>query len=287
MVITMMLSNNKGISLIVLVIAMTLIAILGTSFVALMSSKQKGFLYQIDSYRALNLANAGVEYAIRFASDGTDVNGNSIFFSNQTLTMSRNYSGGSFSTSYTYNQNIASDILTVIGTYPVGGGSTKQITLTRFRRYLSPISLIPNAGQIPSYRTSNRRFLDVPVIGNHDSVVTVVQIDLTTGISGMLLRYIDGPGGRIFDYATSNYTACNIFVPVPPCNYSPGGFSLGILLPSSTMPISAPNLATGTINPDTTYNYVFEFTFPAPSPAPLHTVKFYSAPVASELKFTP
>ena len=64
------LSNNKGISLVVLIVAMTLIAILGTSFVSLMSSKQKGFLSQIDSYRALNIANAGVEYAIRYVSDG-------------------------------------------------------------------------------------------------------------------------------------------------------------------------------------------------------------------------
>ena len=66
MVIMKTLSNNRGVALIVLIVAMTLIAILGTSFVSLMGSKQKGFLYQIDSYRALNLANAGVEYAIRY-----------------------------------------------------------------------------------------------------------------------------------------------------------------------------------------------------------------------------
>ena len=82
MVTMKILFNNKGISLVILLVAMTLITILGTSFVSLMSSKQKGFLYQIDSYRALNIANAGVEYAIRFASDGLDTLG----FLNPALT---------------------------------------------------------------------------------------------------------------------------------------------------------------------------------------------------------
>jgi hypothetical protein len=76
MVIMKMLYNNKGISLVVLIVAMTLIALLGASFVSLMGSKQKGFLYQIDSYRALNLANAGVEYAIRYAGDNINPNQN-------------------------------------------------------------------------------------------------------------------------------------------------------------------------------------------------------------------
>lgn len=69
MVIMKMLFNNKGISLVILLIAMTLIAVLGTSFVSLMSAKQKSFLHQIDSYRALNIANAGVEYANRYIGD--------------------------------------------------------------------------------------------------------------------------------------------------------------------------------------------------------------------------
>jgi hypothetical protein len=46
MVTTKMIFNNRGVSLVVLIVAMTLIAVLGVSFVSLMSSKQKGFLYK-------------------------------------------------------------------------------------------------------------------------------------------------------------------------------------------------------------------------------------------------
>ncbi len=43
MVIMKMLFNNKGISLVILIVAMTLIAILGASFVSLMSTNKKVF----------------------------------------------------------------------------------------------------------------------------------------------------------------------------------------------------------------------------------------------------
>ncbi len=278
--------NNKGISLIVLIVAMTLIAILGTSFVSLMSSKQKGFLYQIDSYRALNIANAGVEYAIRCVSDGLSDTSSSYYSNLPTQSIGNTpFANGSFTIARNYDlSSIANDYIEATGSY---GSATRKVRLSKFRRYLNPITLIPDSSQKPSY-ASNK--LIIPVIGNHDAAITVTQIDLTTGVSAMLLHHIDiiGPGGptRIFDYTSSNYAVCNPS-PVPPCNLSPFGSSLGILLPSSAIPISAPNLAASTINPDTTYNYVFEFAVPAPSPRPLHTVKFYSAPVASELKFIP
>ena len=123
MVIMKMLFNNKGISLVILLVAMTLISVLGASFVSLMSSKQKSFLHQIDSYRAMNIANAGVEYAIRFASDGTDTLGNSIFFTNPTLAMTRNLGQGTFDLVYSgYSNNIDDDVLAATGLY---GGSDK------------------------------------------------------------------------------------------------------------------------------------------------------------------
>jgi len=111
------LSNSRGISLVILIVAMTLITILGVSFVSIMASKQKGVLYQIDSYRALNIANAGVEFAIRYASDGLDSNGNSVLFSDQGLsTLGRNLGGGTFGINYAYSQTINEDRLIVTGT---------------------------------------------------------------------------------------------------------------------------------------------------------------------------
>ena len=47
MVIIKTLSNNRGVALIVLIVAMTLIAILGTSFVSLMGSNKKVFCIRL------------------------------------------------------------------------------------------------------------------------------------------------------------------------------------------------------------------------------------------------
>jgi hypothetical protein len=271
-----MLFNNKGISLVVLIVAMTLIAILGTSFVSLMGSKQKGFLYQIDAYRALNIANAGVEYAIRCVSDGLSDTNSGYYSTLPTQSISNTpFANGSFAIARNYDlSNIANDYIEVTGSYQ---STTRKVRLSNFRRYLNPITLVPDLSQKPSY-AGNR--LTVPVIANNNIAVTVTQIDLTTGLSLRFLRNIYGPGGTtIFDYTTSSHLDCG-FPLVLPCRVA----GSGIWLPPTTTAI---NLTPIPINPDTTCNYVFEFASSAPSPAPLHVIKFYSATVASELRFTP
>ena len=63
-------NNDKGSMLVILVIAMTVIAILGAAFVSMVSSKQQGFTLLLNGQRATMIARAGVEWAIRFASEG-------------------------------------------------------------------------------------------------------------------------------------------------------------------------------------------------------------------------
>lgn len=281
------LNNNKGSLLVILVICMTLIAVLGASFVSMIGSKQQGFVSLLDGHRANNVAKAGVEWAIRFASVGTDANGNSIFFSNPTLTFTKDIiygssTEGSFSTSYSYSTNI----LTSNGTY---NGVTETITLSNFRRYLSPITLIPAAVASQKARYDGSRLV-VPVIGNHKDPVTITQIDLTTNLTNRLLRYIDGPGGvHIFDYNDTDYSMCDFSSLKPPCNL----FGLGILLRSTESfgPAGSPDggeakLKSSQVNPDNTYNYVFEF-LSLPGSSRLHTITFNSSPVPSTIKFTP
>lgn len=259
MVIMKMLFNNKGISLVILLISMTLIAVLGASFVSLMSAKQKSFLHQIDSYRALNLANAGVEYAIRFASDGGDTLG----FSNPALTTTeRSLGGGAFSISYIYNQTISNDLLRVTGTY---NGSSREARLLRFRRYINPLTLVPDSAP------TNRPRLDynaavVPVINNNENAFFAARVDVTVNASNIYLN-IERDGIGVFDYASSPYPVCES-TPVPVCKDSTQGIFLGA--GSIRFDLLSPNHSPDVIN-------VYRLRFSAPAPTGHYTLQFYTS----------
>lgn len=243
------LSNSRGISLVILIVAMTLITILGVSFVSIMASKQKGVLYQIDSYRALNIANAGVEYAIRYASDGLDSNGNSVFSDQGLSTLGRNLGGGTFSINYAYSQTIDADGITVIGTY---GNSSRQVRLSRFRRYLSPITLVPNGARPPS---RNGAQTIIPVICNNESNVSVNLINLTINASDVHLQQIQLGGITVFDFSSSSF---------PPCGGPPCQDSLGVLLPNGVAVPFSVSLGPDLVSDDIV-NYTLLFSDTAPN----------------------
>jgi hypothetical protein len=183
----MTLFNNKGISLVILIVAMTLIAILGASFVSLMSSKQKGFLYQINSYRALNIANSGVEYAIRIVNDNiTSPEG---YIAQCPALTTHDFANGQFR--FCYVSNFAdSDFnsVKVEGRYDGGDPShthiisTRQIKLANFMNYASNtgVSRIPyNAPSPPG--AGNR--LIIPFINSSGTAITITTIRLTAVFS--------------------------------------------------------------------------------------------------------
>ena len=123
-VIIMKSSNNKGFALITLVIAMTLIALIGAGFVSIVGSKQKGFTYLLKRQKANMIARAGVEWAIRFASEGYDVK------NVEKNLVPGKLEEGSFTTSY----DAIGDKMEVEGKYQ---GSKERIRLSNFQRYLS------------------------------------------------------------------------------------------------------------------------------------------------------
>jgi hypothetical protein len=250
--IIMMLSNNKGISLVILIVAMTLIAILGASFVSLVGSKQKGFLYQTDSYRALNHANAGVEYAIRYAGDNIDSTGanqNDFFHSavsyipvvntipdatnlNNAAQWKRfDFAGGQFYISYYLNTSTPyvddfdeNKILYSVG---IMRESKRVVKLKKFLTYASPTSTgLGRLNLVPNNRPYvSGNYLVVPVIHLYDTntttPITISSIqfmgdftnNLTKELRDIRLRDTSLPPVTTI-YSYSSY-------PNPPCSSYP------------------------------------------------------------------
>lgn len=173
--------NSKGSSLVVLLIAITLISVLGASFVSLMSSKQKGFLHQLDSYRALNIANAGMEHAIRYAFDEIGRQDSPLFARNPYDSPVYNFHGGTFWYRYAYSEIIADDLLTVNATYR---GSERRVRLRRFRDYaFENLSLVPGKKPFLSANT-----LVIPIVitinRNNDPSLSITRIDISISFTG-------------------------------------------------------------------------------------------------------
>lgn len=231
------LSNNRGVSLVILIVAMTLIAILGASFVSLMGSKQKGFLYQIDSYRALNLANAGVEFAIRrvyeYVSATNDPPpGNYIARCDVSPYWTLNdFANGQFRFCFVADYTRA-DFNTIIVEGRYDGGdpthmnvrSIRQLRVTNFMNYSSQesISRIPQYPPFPF-----NKYLVIPFVNSSGTTVTTDEIRITVSFSGnrhlQNIYFTDDIANleksSFFDYTQLNgFSSCGSPPPPgPPC----------------------------------------------------------------------
>ncbi len=65
----MRLTSQRGVSLMLLIIAITVFAGVAIGIVTLLRSRYESYPYQVQSYQAYALANAGVEFAIRYIKD--------------------------------------------------------------------------------------------------------------------------------------------------------------------------------------------------------------------------
>jgi len=180
-----MIFNNRGVSLVVLIVAMTLIAVLGVSFVSLMSSKQKGFLYQIDSYRALNIANAGVEYAVRIVYD--NIASPETHITQCPFLTVYDFANGQFKFCYQGDYTSSEfNTLSVEGIYD-GGSSThtplsaRTVKLTHFMNYASNNSITRIPYNEPPVPSSNR--LIIPLINSSGLSISITAIRFQTVFS--------------------------------------------------------------------------------------------------------
>jgi len=171
--------DSRGIALIVLVIAMTLIAVLGASFVSMVGSRHKASFYQINSYRALNTANTGLEYAIRFASDAT-LSDNSNFYVTPLTTKTFSFAGGTFDITYRYNNPCNNnDSVTINSSI---NGAKRQVMLYNFRRYVSRFTHVPIVSVRPN--PAGKR-VHIPILNNDNSALTIQLLILSVEGGGV------------------------------------------------------------------------------------------------------
>lgn len=226
-------STEKGVSLIILIVTIVLLGILGVGLVSFMSSKWRGYPVEVRSYEALNIANAGVEFAIRYAYERREE-----FFQHpyNVIPMHRPEDGpcspssfkkgkigrGEFLISY----NTDSNELRSCG---ISGIARREVRLRHFAGYLQGgISLVPGTGP---YRGAGHQEdphkIFIPLLNNQDRPLYVFKIHLNLqDKSGHNADYVqeitfrsNGSSTTVYDY-TSDGTCRNESI-CPECGDAP------------------------------------------------------------------
>jgi hypothetical protein len=132
------LTNQRGVSLMLLVLAITVFAGVAVGVVTLLRTRHESYPYQVQSYQAYALAHAGIEFGIRYAKDNADD-----FLVNPAKYLPPpgkefSYGNGKFVLTYnqgTYNQGTwdCRDKLTSRGTC---GTATRGVELLNFSLFL-------------------------------------------------------------------------------------------------------------------------------------------------------
>ncbi len=163
------LTNKKGISLILLAVIIVITGILGAGIVSFMGAKQKSYPFPVNSFKALQIANAGVEAAIRRVLDTSGV------MSNANLN-NISFGGGTFTTVYT----TGTDVLTSTGTFL---GVSRVVTLNQFSRYAAPGISFDNVDWSTDFQ---------PIVSNYGDSVSVDAVNKTVGLGRIDTGYTFG-----------------------------------------------------------------------------------------------
>ena len=161
--------RNDGISFVTSILDQFLMSSLGFVFSSLIITKQKSAHLPFRSTQAFYAAQAGIEYAIRYACDWED------FEPNSSFSVTNSLETGSFSVTYDpVEQNIIST-----GT---AGTATRVITLASFPLYVAGggITLDPDP-ENPPYQDpaqGEQKNICIPTLNNYDYDIYIFQIDL-------------------------------------------------------------------------------------------------------------
>jgi len=163
--------RNDGISVIALVIVLLLLSSLGAILTSLIITKQKSALLPLKSSQAFYAAQAGIEYAIRYANEHNfDPDGD---FSVPVTDLET----GSFSVVY----DPAEQNITSTGT---AGTATRVITLASFPSYVAVGGITLDPGN-PPYNQGDKK-ITIPIRNNTGSTLYIFQIDMAKDLGGEL-----------------------------------------------------------------------------------------------------
>jgi hypothetical protein len=165
--------NNKGVTLITLIIAITIFAVFITVFSYVMVAKHGSSALYVQSTQAYSVAQAGIEYGIRYAI-GEDHGAAFLADPASVFTgAAQSFGNGSFTLEY----NNGNNNLTSTGTV---GVATRKIILSSFSNYVQAAGVIVLGDPAP-YRAAKTIY--VPLINNYGEAVEIYKIALvkTTG----------------------------------------------------------------------------------------------------------
>ena len=132
--------NSRGISVLFLVIAMLLMVTIGYVFSYLIPTKQKSVIFPIYSNQAFFIAQSGVEFAVRFATDNNWTTPVLLSNLNNPPNNTRNLGAGRFTLTYT-NTAPNLDTLTSVGEVPAAT-ERRRISVSNFTQFLGSGALI-------------------------------------------------------------------------------------------------------------------------------------------------
>ncbi len=297
------LSNNRGFALIVLIIAMTIIAVLATSMVSIVVNKNKSMVYSHDGLHASVIADSGAEFAIRYISEGLSDTSKAYFYDdlpNRAGSIDWKYYSpvyktagvtvpiGKFRITRTFRTSIGSDNILVESDYN-SGMATRKVRLSSFRRFLSPITFYPDYGTRPTRQGAQ---IAVRVLGNHDSNLTVSKIEIvapTSSVADIYVKYVSLYSNSIFDFSSADaqaaYSSRSCTTTPAPCLDSSKGLKL---LKGSYTELEGVSPHTLYVNnTNSYYQFVFDSTPVIDQYIIRLTCSYGSSTWQPELKFTP
>jgi len=169
--------NSKGLSVLFLVIAMMLMVTIGYVFSYLIPTKQKSVSLTVSSNQAFFLAQSGVEFAVRYATD--------YGLSSLSSPITKSLGRGSFTITY---EPTPVDRLTSDGVVP--NASQRKIVVSSFSSFVQKkLVLVPGS---PCWVISNQRVrFDIRNDGTSDITISSFQATWThIGVQTTNLREI-------------------------------------------------------------------------------------------------
>jgi hypothetical protein len=146
----MRLTNQRGVSLMLLIIMITVTAAVAIGTVTLLRARHDSYPYQVQSYQALALADAGVQFATRYALDnGIDFTSNPGTYIGSTYSAKNTYSlgNGQFQLRYEPATTCTPGQMGNLYCKGVVGTAAREVNIADFGGMIGKISgndLLPN-----------------------------------------------------------------------------------------------------------------------------------------------